>query len=49
MTEEEKVEEEILNIEPENLTDNECMTFSSNEELKKKYEDKWNVKGVCEI
>lgn len=41
-------EEEILDMEPENLTDNECVTFSSNPELKKRYEEKWGSKGICE-
>lgn len=42
------VEEQILDIEPENLTQDECMIFSSDVKLKKRYEEKWGSKGICE-
>lgn len=40
--------EKILNTRPEDLTSEECILFSSDEELEKEYVDKWKTKGICE-
>ncbi len=38
----------ILDVEPENLSGKECVEFSANPQLKKKYEDKWG-QGITDV
>lgn len=39
---------EILDVNPDNLTGNECSDLSKNSQLRKKYEDKWG-EGITEV
>lgn len=41
------MEEEILDIPPEDLSRKECTIFSSDKKLKKEYENKWGTTGQC--
>ncbi len=40
--------EKILDVEPENLSGKECVEFSANPQLRKKYEDKWG-QGITDL
>ena len=40
--------EKILDINPDSLTGKDCLEFSSNPQLRKKYEDKWG-EGITEM
>ncbi len=43
--------DEVLDVEPESLSGRECNEFSTNPQLKKRYEDKWGkgITGLCDI
>jgi hypothetical protein len=42
---------EILGVNPDNLTGNDCSELSKNSQLRKKYEDRWGegITEVCDI
>lgn len=41
-------DEETLEINPDSLTGKECLEFSSNPQLRRKYEEKWG-NGITDI
>lgn len=40
---------DILDIDPEDLSEKDCKTLKQNPPLKKTYEHKWGTTGACNI